>query len=241
MLSAGGFDGGVVLFPDGQDPADLIAKKESETVAKLLREAKPFILFVLEMIVSGYDLSDPRAKEVAFGAVKQYLDTLSDIIKDAYIPMAATMLHLSPSFFGKGSQPAKARQNFTQKRDDVGQLSILKTLIEKPQFIDTVLNVMDENMFGIYAGLFTLIITEQREHSAFVGLSLDENFKVMSEEEFTQALIQLLTLHYMEKLRNIPKDMTMEAQKKAFLVKKIKIDILPRLKKGELVAADLSF
>ncbi|OYZ50055.1 MAG: hypothetical protein B7Y13_02590 [Sulfurovum sp. 24-42-9] len=73
-----------------------------------------------------------------------------------------------------------------------------------------------------------------------VGLSVDENFQVMNEEELAQALIQLLTLHYMEKLKSIPKDMTMETQKKAFLVKKIKMDILPRLKRGELVAVDLT-
>jgi len=73
MLSAGGFDGGVVLFPDGQDPADLIAKGQSQEVAKLLREAKPLIPFVLEQTISAYDLSDPRAKEAAFGASKQFL------------------------------------------------------------------------------------------------------------------------------------------------------------------------
>ncbi len=101
MLSVAGFDGGVVLFPDGQDPADLIAKGQSETVAKLLREAKPLIPFVLEMIVSMYNLNDPRAKEAAFGAVKQYIDTLSPIIKDAYIPIAATFLGSHLLFSGK--------------------------------------------------------------------------------------------------------------------------------------------
>lgn len=240
MLSAGGFDGGVVLFPDGQDPADLIAKGQSETVAKLLREAKSLIPFVLEMIVSTYNLNDPRAKEAAFGAVKQYLDTLSQIIKDAYIPMAATVLGISPSFFGKGANPARARQSFTQKKDDVGQLSILKTLIEKPHFIDNVLSVMDITMFGAYAGLFTAIINVDTTHPGLVGLSVDENFEVMNEHELNHALIQLLTIHYMEKLKSIPRDICMVPQKKAFLVKKIKMDILPRLKKGELVAFDLT-
>ncbi|MEA3434315.1 MAG: DNA primase, partial [Campylobacterota bacterium] len=92
MLSVASFDGGVVLFPDGQDPADLIAKGQSEAVAKLLREAKPLIPFVLEKIIDAYDLNDPRAKEAAFGAAKQFLEGLSQIIKDAYIPMAATLL-----------------------------------------------------------------------------------------------------------------------------------------------------
>ena len=66
MLSAGGFDGAVVLFPDGQDPADMIAKGRSEDVARLLREATPLIPFVIETISRSYDLSDPRAKEAAF-------------------------------------------------------------------------------------------------------------------------------------------------------------------------------
>jgi DNA primase len=236
MLSVGGFDGGVVLFPDGQDPADLIAKGQSETVAKLLREAKPLIPFVLEMIVSMYNLNDPRAKEAAFGAVKQYLDTLSQIIKDSYIPMAATLVGVAPALFGKETNVARARESFTQKRDDVGHLSILKTLIENPNLIDNVLNVMDITMFGNYAELFTALIKGETEHPGLVGISVDDSLEVMSEEELNHALIQLLTIYYRSQLKHIPRDQTMSAEKKAFSLKKIKMDILPRLKKGELVA-----
>ncbi|RLA69823.1 MAG: DNA primase [Epsilonproteobacteria bacterium] len=240
MLSVAGFDGGVVLFPDGQDPADLIAKGQSEAVAKLLREAKPLIPFVLEKIVSMYDLHDPRAKEAAFGAIKQYIDTLSPIIKDAYIPTAATLLGLSPSFFGKETQPSRARENFTQKRDDVAQLSILKTLIEKPALIDNVLSVMDIQTFGGYEALFSALINGQNDHPGLVGLSIDEGYAVMDDAELNKTLLQILTIHYMTKLKTIPKDTTMTADKKMFLLKKIKMDILPRLKKGELVACDPS-
>ncbi len=238
MLSVAGFDGGVVLFPDGQDPADLIAKGKSEAVAKLLREAKPLIPFVLEKIVSMYDLHDPRSKEAAFGAVKQYMDTLSPIIKDAYIPVGATLLGLSPSFFGKETQPSRARENFSQKIDDVAQLSIIKTLIEKPALIDNVLSVIDVNMFGGYVALFSALINGQNDHPGLVGLSLDEGYEVMDESELNKTLLQILTIHYMAKLKSIPRDTTIEANKKMFLLKKIKMDILPRLKKGELVAYD---
>jgi DNA primase len=240
MLSVGGFDGGVVLFPDGQDPADLIAKGESDVVAKLLRDAKSLIPFVLEKIVSQYDLADPRAKEAGFGAVKQYIDTLSPIIKDAYIPTAATLLGLSPSFFGSQAKVERTKDNFNQTRDDVAQLSILKTLIEKPALIDNVLAVLDVSMFGNYAGLFTALINAQTEHSGLVGLSVDERFEVMDEDELNKTLLQILTLHYMARLKSLPRDTTMAADKKMFLLKKIKMDILPRLKKGELVAFDLS-
>lgn len=238
MLSAAGFDGGVVLFPEGQDPADLIAKGQSEAVAKLLREAKPLIPFVLEMMVRQYDLNDPRAKEAAFGTAKQYLDTLSPIIKDAYIPTAATLLGLSVSFFGKETRPDRARESFTQKRDNLEQLCILKTLIEQPSLIDNVLNVMDIGMFGTYAGLFTALINGEYEHPGLVGLSIDESIKTMDEAELNSALIKILTIHYRNKLQSIPRDTTIAPNQKPFLLKKIKLDILPRLKKGELVAFD---
>ncbi len=238
MLSVGGFDGGVILFPDGQDPADLIAKGQSETVARLLREAKPLIPFVLEMIASMYDLRDPRAKEAAFGAVKQYIDSLTPIIKDAYIPTAATLLGLSPSFFGKETQPARARENFSQKRDDVAQLSILKTLIEQPSLIDNVLSVIDVDMFGEYAGLFSSLIQGESEHPGLVGLSVDESFEVMSESELNTALRSFLMKHYDIKLKNIAASQQIPFEKKSFLIRKIRTDIIPRLKKGELVAYD---
>lgn len=238
MLATGGFDGGVVLFPNGQDPADLIAKGQSGTVAKLLREAKPLIPFVLEQVASGYDMNDPRSKEAAFGALKQFLDTLTPIIKDAYIPAAATLLGLSPSFFGKGAKPAAAKENFSHKRDDVAQLSILKTLIEQPSLIDNVLAVVDVDMFGGYAGLLSALIKGENEHPGLVGLSVDENFAVLSEDELNNALRNFLIKHYDLKLKNIASSQQIPFEKKSFLIRKIRTDIIPRLRKGELVAFD---
>jgi len=240
MLSVAGFDGGVVLFPDGQDPADLIAKGQSEAVAKLLREAKPLIPFVLEKIIYAYDLHDPRAKEAAFGAAKQFLEGLSQIIKDAYIPMAATLLGVSPVLFGGQTQPSRAKESFSQKRDDVAQLSILKTLLEKPELIDSVLDVIDVNMFGGYAALFSALINGESEHPHLMGLAVDESLQVMSEEELQNVLRNFLIKHYDIKLRSIVADASIPFAKKSFLIRKIKTDIIPRLKRGELVAYDAS-
>ena len=238
MLSVAGFDGGVVLFPDGQDPADLIANGQSEKVAALLRDAKPLIPFVIEKICEGYDLNDPRAKEAAFGAVKQFLEGLSQIIKDAYIPLAATVIGVAPALFGKQANVAQARENFSERRDDVAQLGILKTLIEKPELIDTVLNVVDVSMFGQYAGLFSALLEGQKEHPQLVGLSVDETFQVMNEEELKNVLRNFLIKHYDMKLKTVVADSTIPFAKKSFVIRKIKTDIIPKLKKGELVSFD---
>jgi len=239
MLAHANFDGGVVLFPDGQDPADLIAKGQSDKVAALLRDAKPLIPFVLEKIVEGYDLHDPRAKEAAFGALKQFLSKLSQIIKDAYIPMAATLLGVSPAMFGSQSRPERARENFSQPKDDVAQLSILKTLIEKPELIDSVLDVVDAKMFGGYASLFTALINDEKEHPHLMGIAVDESLKVMSEKELQEVLRNFLIKHYDTRLRQIVADNSMPFSQKSFLIRKIKTDIIPRLKRGELVSFEV--
>jgi len=238
MLSVAGFDGGVVLFPNGQDPADLIASGESEKVATLLREAKPLIPFVIEKISQEYDLNDPRAKEAAFGAVKEFLENLSQIIKDAYIPLASTILGVSSGLFGKQNNTAQIRERFSHKRDDVAQLSILKTLLEKPKLIDTVLDVVDVTMFGAYAELFSILIQGEKEHPQLVGLSIDDSLQVMSEEDLKRVLRSFLIKHYDTKLKNIVSDTSIAFAKKSFIIRKIKTDIIPRLKKGELVSFD---
>ncbi|MCB4757899.1 MAG: DNA primase [Sulfurovum sp.] len=235
MLSYSGFDGGVVLFPDGQDPADLIAKGQSTMVTKLLREAKPIIPFVLEKMVEEHNLNDPRSKEVAFGAVKQFLFRLTPIIRDAYLPIAATLIGVSPAMFGAQAQSAKARENFSQAKDDIAQLSILKTLLEKPKLVDFVLDVVDVKFFGRYVELLEAFIRGEKEHPKLVGLSLDENIKVMDEKELEQALVQMLQAYYEEKLRNLPRQKNLSSTEKMYQIRKIKIDILPKLKKGELV------
>ncbi|MDM5271518.1 DNA primase [Sulfurovum sp. zt1-1] len=238
MLSSAGFDGGVVLFPDGQDPADLIAKGQSDAVAKLLRESKPLIPFVIEKTIESYDLSDPRAKEAAFGQVKQFLEGLSPIIKDAYIPLAATQLGISAALFGKQTQPSRAKESFSQQKDDIGQLSILKTMLEKPDLIDSVLDVIDMEMFGSYEPLFNAVLNGPREDSRLMRILVDETIQVMSEEELERFLCNFLMRHYDKELKRIVADQHIPFAKKSFLIRKIKTDIIPRLKRGELVAYD---
>ncbi|MBD3789706.1 MAG: DNA primase [Campylobacterales bacterium] len=237
MLSIAGFDGGVVLFPDGQDPADMIAKGESESVANLLRSPKPLIPFVLEKTIEGYDLYDPRAKEAAFGAMKQYLESLSRIVKEAYIPMAATLLGVAPGMFGDGTQQrVQPRERFAQRRDDIAQLGILKTLLENPGLIDDVLNVADTSMFAPYGKLFDMLVKGEMDHPLLMGLLVNESVPVKNELEFRNDLCNLIARHYENKLKKIVADNAIPFTKKSFLIRKIKTDIIPRLKRGELVA-----
>jgi len=234
MLTESGFDGSVVLFPDGKDPADMIAMGKTQEVANLLRVGQALIPFVIEMTAKSYDLNNPREKEVAFGTVKEYLDKLSPIIREAYVAHASTVLGVQSALFGENAKLENTKARFSSPKDDVGQLSIIKTLLEHGYFINKVVNVIEPAMFGQYAQLLSLVIKGE-ENPSLTGLMLDENIKIMSEEELKNSLASFLFRHYSEQLKLITRDATIPLAKKQFLIRKIKTDILPQLKRGELV------
>jgi DNA primase len=236
MLSQGGFDGGVVLFPDGQDPADMIAKGEIQQVANLLRSEQPLIPFVIEMSAKAHNLNNPKEKEIAFAKIKTYLDQLSPIIRDAYIPHAATILGINTALFGSTIKVENTQGRFSEERDDIAQLSIIKTLYERRELIDEILNLIDPSIFGQYAPLLESLMDEYPNHPQLTKLMLDEKIKVMEERELRDALASFLFRYHSQQLKAITTDSTIPLKKKSFLIRKIKIDILPRLRRGELVS-----
>jgi DNA primase len=236
MLSVSGFEGDVVLFPDGQDPADLIAQGKSEEVARLLRETKTLIAFVLEKITSQYDLQDPYAKENAFTSIKQYLDSLSPIIKDSYIPMASALLGVNPSYFGKEQKVITKQSPLTQNTEDVEHLNILKTLVENPLLIDNVVAMVDISVFGPYRTLFQAVLDRKLEHPSLMGLSMDEQYIAMDEKQLNKALLFLLRKLYQNRLKHLGRDTSISYTERTHLLSKIKREIIPRLKRGELVS-----
>ena len=218
------------------DPADLIAKNESGLVAKLFREYKPFIEFVIEKLISEYDLSNPKEKESAFGAVRSYLASLSDILQESYIPFAASSLQVSTALFGRGKNAQKFMPTVSrQTKDDIEQLSLLKTLLEYPRMVDDVLDIVHPSMFGVYEEYFQAIITGDSEHQLVRQLLLNEDAKVMSETDLQKALRNFLIKYYEDKLKSITSDTTISFGKKALLIRAIKMEIIPMLERGEMV------
>ena len=236
MLTHGGFDGSVVLFPNGADPADMIAQGRVQEVANLLRAEQPLIPFVIEMIAKAHNLQNPREKEVAFATVKEYLDKLSPIIREAYISHSATVLGVSVALFGASVKKENINARFSSPKEDIGRLSIIKTLYENRNLIDDIVSVVDSSMFGNYTALFESVIKQQSNNPNLVGLMLDENIKIMQESELKRALGAFLFGYYSNRLNAITTDSTIPLRKKSFLIRKIKMDIMPRLRRGELVA-----
>lgn len=234
MLSEAGFDGSVVLFPDGQDPADMIATGQIQEVATLLGSGKVLIPFVIEMMVKAYDLTNPREKELAFGEIKNYLDRLTPIIRDAYVSHASTVLGVNSSFFGAKVKVENSQSHFDSSRDNMGVLNIIKTLMEHRELIDEVVAFIEPSMFGKYNALFTAVI-QNEDNPQLRSLLLDDMIKILTKEQLIRELCSFLYVFYEQKVKRIPLDSSLTLAKKSFLLRKLRGDIMPRLKRGELV------
>ncbi len=241
LLSAHGFEGRVVLFPEGKDPADMVQSQEIERLTELLRGGTALIPFVLEKIAASHDLAHPREKEKAFSEMKSFLASLSPIVRESVLPLAANLLQVSAALFGQAAQ-ASVKEHFQQRREDPAWQAILKTLLHQERLIDEVLDILSPEMAGEYREAFEALLSGEREHPLLQGLGIDERVQVLGEESFRQMLRMQLERFYRLKLRELTQNEAIPYKKKSYLIRKIKTDILPRLKKGELVpyASDLT-
>jgi DNA primase len=241
LLSANSFDGGVVLFPDGQDPADLIAAGEVKRVDGLLRDAKPFIPFALEQIALMYELSNPTQKEAAFGEMRTFLQTLTPIMQETFVPMAATILGVSAGLFGQHRDNSTVRERFEQTREDPEWQSILRTLIEEPRLIDEVIDVIGLDMVGGYREAMEALMRGEMEHPAVLHLSMNERIPTLDEEGLRTALLRQLERYYQQRFKQIMQDPTISYTNKVHMRTKIQRVIIPKLKQGELIPYESNF
>lgn len=239
LLSAGGFGGGVVIFEAGLDPADMVKKGALEELASMFRDTKPFIEFVLDEILSLYDLSDPKAKEICMNEGVGYLKSLSLILQEEYKTYLASRLGVSPSFVRLANktntdQNKELVQNSRYR--DMWELALIKTVLEYPKFIDRILDVLDPSLLQFHSGEFRLALQGKFDHPSLMAISIDEQIKPLKDEEALKAeLITFLIKHYEREYKkiNLQKDISFE--QKAFYIREYRGKIL-RLKKGELVA-----
>ena len=243
LLSASGFNGGVVVFDGGLDPADMVKEGRVEELSNMFREPKPFIEFVLDEILALYDLRDPKAKEACMQEGIGYLKTLSPILQEEYKTYLAPRLGglgISPSLIKLNNNTNTNNQNaaLVQKNShkDMWELSLIKTVLEKPYFIDQILDVLDPSLLQFHSHEFSLALSGKKDIPELMSILVDERINVLDSEEALNAeLVTFLSKYYGRELKkvNIASNMTFE--EKAFYIRKFRGKIA-KLQRGELVS-----
>ena len=244
LLSFHGFEGSVVLFPDGKDPADMVASREIDKLSSLLSNGEEFIEFVLNQIASSYNLNNPYDKERAVNEAREYLNGLSDIVADVYIPLASSIFGVSASYFSKKQSKNdyinESKYKQPQNCDPVWQ-AIIKTLLSNDRLVDEVVDIISPDMAGPHKEALEALFRGDKKHPELIGIEIDEDIPILNEAELHRTLALQMQDWYKKRLKSMTMDRNLPYQKKSWLIRKIKTDILPRLKKGELVVYESDF
>jgi len=241
LLSVSGFDGGVVIFAGGPDPADMVKNGAIEQLEQIFLTPKPFIEFVIEIMLQRYNLSDPKAKEMALHETSGYLKTLSPLLQEEYKPFVASRLGISPALIRLGGNIINQQQiqPIQKETKDLWELTLIKTLIEHPEFIDMVLDVIDPALLQFHRYELDLVLQGKTEEPAIIRLTLDDEIRSLEDfESLKKELIPFLVRYYERELKKINFDKSIDFAKKAFLIRKFR-DNIAQLKKGELVSIRL--
>ncbi|WP_418640850.1 DNA primase [Sulfurimonas sp. ST-27] len=242
LLSASGFNGGVVVFDGGLDPADMVKEGRVEELSSMFRKAKAFIEFVLDEILSLYNLKDPKAKESCMQEGIAYLKTLSPILQEEYKTYLASRLGglgVSPSLLRFNTQTDTNRQNMPQQRNsahrDMWELSLIKTILDKPEYIEQILDVIDPSFLQFHSYEFSLVLQGKQDTPEIMAIRVDETITPLQDEEALNAeLITFLTRYYERELKKVNIASNISFEEKAFYIRKFRGKIA-KLKRGELV------
>ncbi len=236
LLSTSGFDGGVILFEGGLDPADMIKSGQIEQLGALLRRPIPFIEFVISEMINAYDLQDPKAKETALHENIAFLKTLSPLLQEEYRPFIASRLGISPSLIQVGrTHKNSAVQPINFSHHDIWELSFIKTLLERPHIADSLLDFIDASLLQYHGSEFEAALQGRSDDPRLSALMIDDRIRTFEGDEGLRAeLITFLSAHYNRELKKVTTQNTVSFDQKSYLIRQFR-DKIERLKRGELV------
>lgn len=237
MLSQNDFEGGIVIFKEGKDPADMVKESKMNELNDLFLNPKDFIVFCIDFIVAKYDITLPNQKQKALLEVTDYLKTLKEIYQDEYKRYIAQKLGIRETLIQINSNNIQRPTKVNLKKIDIQELSIIKSIIEEPKRLDFVLDSVNEEMFHTHKDLFLISIKNPNDQSLY-KIIMNEKLINYNDVELKQELLVLLYKYYEAKLMRIQYDRTIEFEKKAGIIRKIK-DNIYRIRKGELVSFNL--
>ena len=107
--------------------------------------------------------------------------------------------------------------------------------------IDEIIDIVSPSMAGVHQRALEALIRGDREYPELVGIAIDDEIPTLSEEELRKTLNMQMQNWYFKQLKKITADSSIPYKKKSWLIRKIKTDILPRLKRGELVVYESDF
>jgi len=214
LLSHSNFNGGVVIFKEGQDPADMVVANKMDELNSMFSNPQPFIPFVIDYIIQKYNLENPQDKQQALKESNEFLKTLDPILQEEYQNLVARKLNVN-------SQLVQV-QHFNNQRVNqvnltsvnISELSIIKTILDNPMLLEVVKNELQPDMFETHAHEYNMLLEDINDPNLH-GLMLNEHIISYTKEELDNQLKILLVPYYKKRLQQLKFDETIDFKIKA--------------------------
>ena len=231
LLSSHNIYGGVVIFPEGKDPADMVACGNIEELYEFMKHSTPLIKFAINHIAAQYNLNIPQQKQEALNEVQHFLTTLSPLIQDEYKPYIAKVLNININHIVSTN---KMVEQFPHAKPNINiaEMNIIKTANENEALYFLMMDYLDEDVFEFHKKEFKML--EQNEEQ-LQGLLLREELSIYTQDELISQCKQMLINYNSKKMQSIIQS-NESFERKAFEIKKIK-GIIHTLKRDVRVSA----
>jgi len=220
LLSHSQFKGGVVIFTDGQDPADMVNAKKIDELNAMFSNTTPFIDFVIDFIINKYDLENPQDKQTALKESNDYLKTLSPILQEEYSSFIARKLNINSQLIQVQHFNNQKSSNVNLSSIGIDELTIIKTILDNPSFIEIVKQELTVEMFEIHGTEYNTLLMNPEDKS-LSGLMLNEHIISYSIEELNNQLMMILVPFYTKKIQQMKFDDNLNFREKAIKTREL--------------------
>ena len=227
------FEGGVVLFNEGEDPADAV--KNNKDIQTIFQNKIDFIDFIIEYTIKKYNLKNPVEKRKAIEEFREYIYELDEILKDDFSLKVSQYLQINPYLLKIKSKTSNKTIN---KKIDIAEASIIKTLYENPEIMNEIVEYLTPEMFNTHKQELEAVYQEDFQNPKLLDIILRDEVKVLKMDTLKSQIKRILITFYQKKLLEIKLNKSIPNQEKMHLLKEINLKLI-KLKKGELVESDI--
>lgn len=236
LMAHSDFEGGVVIFGKGLDPADMVKEGKVEELNKIFSKPKPFVPFIIDYTISQHDISDPQNKQKALQEVNEFLNSLNPIYHDEYKRYIAQKLGIRENLIKVKSDNRRA-SNVELSKIDIGELCIIKAILSNKNRLEKVLDIIDLSMFEYHKNEFEIMLNDIND-MRLNSVLLNDRLEDYDDERLNAELLVLLGKFYNSKLNEVLYDKNYSFNEKTSLIRKIK-DNIAQLKSGKLISYNL--
>jgi len=218
LLAIHNIVGGVVIFPTGKDPADMVKDGKSDELFNFMKRSTPLIKFAISHIASNYNLNIPNQKKDALIEILEFVKKLDLIIQDEYKTYIAKILSINPNHIILNKEQMQPVPQQQMQFINISEMNIIKTANESDELFNLVVETIEPNMLEIHTNELQMLLNKDPQ---IQGLLLRDELKAYTQEELKGQLNIILISHHTKELQIIINSND-SFDKKAFDVRRVK-------------------